>query len=582
MNSKVTFIVGIFLGAGFTYSIVNWIASSTYLDASVNNSEPQPLYWVAPMDDNYRRDKPGLSPMGMDLVPVYANEGNQESVSPGTVMIDPSVINNLGVRTAPVQRKAWQQQIETVGYVQYDEDSMVHIHPRVEGWIETLYVKSAGDKVSQGQPLYTLYSPQLVNAQEEYLIALKRNNQTLMSAAADRLRALQLSDEFIERLKKRQKIRQSITFYASQSGVVDVLKIREGFYVQPGTTLMSLATLDQVWVEAEVFERDTAFIELGLPVTMTLDYLPNKQWGGKVDYIYPSLNATTRTLRVRLRFDNPQQQLKPNMFAQVSIATKPQPAQLHVPKEAVIRTGKQDRVVLALGDGKFKSVVVTVGSVKHDFIQIIDGLVEGDEVVTSAHFLIDSESSKNSDFMRMHHDDVNNTVSVQAKVLSIDTEKQQLTLDHGAIEAWRWPPMVMDFTVSTAVDMVQLDEGKQYVFEIEKNHNSEYKITHFSPVTDNAQVQSATVTGRVNTIDTVTRVINISRGPIAKWQRDAATMDFVLADDVDITSLEPEQNITFTFEVRDDLVVVDFSDQSATERGDEKNGMNTMEGMQHD
>ncbi|KAF7764253.1 Cu(I)/Ag(I) efflux system membrane protein CusB/SilB [Pseudoalteromonas citrea] len=582
MNSKVALVIGASLGAVLSYFTVSWVGLNTASDIVLNDGPPQPLYWVAPMDDNYRRDKPGLSPMGMDLVPVYANEGAQASTSPGTITINPAVINNLGVRTAPVQFKARQQHIETVGYVQYDQESMVHIHPRVEGWVETLYVKSAGDRVSQGQPLYTLYSPQLVNAQEEYLIALKRNNRTVMRAAADRLRALQLSDEFIETLKKQQQIRQSITFYASQSGVVDVLNIREGFYVKPGTTLMSVATLDQVWVEAEVFERDTAFIEIGLPVTMTLDYLPNKQWLGKVDYIYPSLNATTRTLRVRLKFDNPQQQLKPNMFAQISIAAQSQQAQLQVPKEAVIRTGKQDRVVLALGEGQFKSVAVTVGNVDHDFIQIIEGLGKEDVVVTSAHFLIDSESSKNSDFKRMNYDDVNNRVSVSAKVVAIDTKNRILTLDHGAIEAWNWPQMVMDFPVPTSVDMTTLSKNTQYTFDIEKSHNNEYQITAHSPSLDITQVQSATVTGRVNAINTANRVVNISRGPITKWQRGAATMDFVLANELDIALLTQGQHITFTFEVRDDLVVVAFSNQETMQSVIHDSTMDNMEGMQHD
>ncbi|TMO62228.1 efflux RND transporter periplasmic adaptor subunit [Pseudoalteromonas aurantia] len=577
MNSKIALVIGASLGAVLSYFMVSWVGSYMPSETPLNDDTPKPLYWVAPMDDNYRRDKPGLSPMGMDLVPVYANNDAQAD-SPGTVTINPSVINNLGVRTAKVNLTTWQQHIETVGYVQYDQESMVHIHPRVEGWIETLYVKSAGDRVSKGQPLYTLYSPQLVNAQEEYLIALKRSNRALMRAAADRLRALQLSDEFIDKLKKRQTIRQSITFYASQSGVVDVLKIREGFYVKPGTTLMSLATLEQVWVEAEVFERDTALIEVGLPVSMTLDYLPNKTWVGQVDYIYPSLNATTRTLRVRLKFYNPQQQLKPNMFAQVSIATRPQQAQLQVPKEAVIRTGKQDRVVLALGNGQFKSVAVSVGSVGHDFIQIKEGLGEGDDVVTSAHFLIDSESSKHSDFMRMNHDDVNDMATVKAEVISIDADTRILTLDHGAIDAWNWPQMVMDFKVDTSVDVTQLKENTFYMFDIEKSHDNAYQVMDYSSLSGMNDVQSATVTGSVNSINSQTRVLNISRGPIEKWQRGPATMEFTLASDLDISLLKPEQQIMFTFEVREDLVIVEFSAQSLPQTHDQHN----MEGMQHD
>ena len=166
--------------------------------------------------------------------------------------ISPEVVNNLGVRTATVELGTLPSEITTVGYVQYDEDQLLHIHPRVDGWIEELFVKAAGNPVEKGQPLYTLYSPQLVNAQEELVIAVKRNNQSLIAAARERLFALQLSDVFVAELEKTLKVQQNITFYSPQSGVVDGLKIREAFFVQPGTTLMSIGKLDQVWVEAEV------------------------------------------------------------------------------------------------------------------------------------------------------------------------------------------------------------------------------------------------------------------------------------------------------------------------------------------
>jgi Cu(I)/Ag(I) efflux system membrane fusion protein len=373
----------------------------------VDESSPapdEPLYWVAPMDPDYRRDKPGKSPMGMDLVPVYAEDRRDASEGPGTVEISPEVVNNLGVRTAPVNVQPLASRIRTVGYVQYDEDRLIHIHPRVEGWIEKLYVKAAGDPVTLGQPLYALYSPQLVNAQEELLLALKRNNERLVKAARDRLLALQLTPEFLTELQQERKVRQTITFRSPQSGVIDNLNIREGFYVLPGTTLMSVGALEDVWVEAEVYERQAAQVQVGQAVTMNLDYLPGREWQGTVDYIYPSLDEKTRTLRVRLRFANESGALKPNMFAQVVINAGQQDDTLVVPREAVIRTGEQDRVVLALGEGRFKSVAVSLGRMDEQSVEVLDGLQEGDTVVTSAQFLLDSESSRSSDFKRMHHE----------------------------------------------------------------------------------------------------------------------------------------------------------------------------------
>lgn len=363
--------------------------------------EKKPLYWVAPMDAAFRRDAPGKSPMGMDLTPVYASD----EAGAGTIRISPEVINNLGVRIAPVEFRALPAQIRTVGYVQYDEDRRVHIHPRVEGWIEKLYVKSSGDPVEAGQPLYELYSPQLVNAQEELLLALKRDNSRLVAAAEDRLRALQLSPEFIARLRRDREVNQTVTFHAPQTGVVDNLNVREGFFVMPGTTLMSVGALEEVWVEAEVFERQASLVSVDLPVTMSLDYLPNREWQGRVDYVYPSLDEKNRTLRVRLRFANEDRVLKPNMFAQVVIEADPLAHALVVPREAVVRTGKQDRVVLALGEGRFASRVVKLGRVGEHYIEILGGVAEHDDVVVSAQFLLDSESSKSADLQRMESGD---------------------------------------------------------------------------------------------------------------------------------------------------------------------------------
>ena len=219
----------------------------------------------------------------------------------------------------------------------------------------------------------------------------------LIRAAKARLKSLNISDDFVERLQKSKQVMQNITFYAIQSGVVEELNVREGFYVNPGTTMMSIGKLDEVWVEAQVFERQAELIKIGQPVSMTLDYLSGQSWQGKVDYIYPTLDAKNRTLRVRLRFNNEGHKLKPNMFAQVNIHTQANKAQLVVPKEAVIRTGNQNRVVVALGEGRFKSVAVEMGRSDSKNTAILSGIMADDDVVVSAQFLLDSESSKSSD-----------------------------------------------------------------------------------------------------------------------------------------------------------------------------------------
>jgi len=551
-------VIGALLGVG-AFSMLQAPSDSASSEAT---DEKKPLYWVAPMDANYRRDKPGKSPMGMDLIPIYEEGNATDDIGPGAVTIEPHVVNNLGVRTSPVELKNMHTKITTVGYVQYDEDQLLHIHPRVDGWIEKLYVKAAGNPVEKGQPLYTLYSPQLVNAQEELLIALKRNNKSLIAAAKERLMALQLSDEFVKQLIKSKQVQQSITFYSPQSGVVDGLKIREGFYVKPGNTLLSIGKLEQVWVEAEVFERDVALIKEGLTVSMTLDYLPGKEWAGVVDYVYPTLNNKTRTLRVRLKFDNPDYQLKPNMFAQVAIHANQAQDVILVPKEAVIRTGKQDRVVLALGSGQFKSIEVSIGRVDQDSIEIIEGLNEDDVVVTSAQFLIDSESSKSSDFKRMTHEEVPESVWMEGEINSVMAGHRMANITHGPAEAWDWPEMTMDFNVAESVDIDALKVGQTLHFEVSKTEDGGYEVTGIhimsEPQEGSEEVSSATVIGTINSIESASRVLNISRGPIEKWDRPAATMDFVMADELDISSFNVGDEITFTFEIRDDFVITEI------------------------
>lgn len=568
MSSNTKIIIAIIIGAAIGSGTLGLFLNPNSEGPKTNSEEKKPLYWVAPMDSNYRRDKPGKSPMGMDLIPVYEDESSTDDFGPGAVRVAPHVVNNLGVRTAPVELENMHTEISTVGYVQYDEDKLIHIHPRVDGWIEKLYVKAEGDPVEKGQPLYSLYSPQLVNAQEELLIALKRNDGSLVTAAKDRLKALQLSAGLIKELEQTKKVQQTITFYSPQAGVVDGLKIREGFYVKPGDTLLSIGKLDQVWVEAEVFERDAALIKEGLPVSMTLDYLPGEDWTGVVDYVYPALNSKTRTLRVRLKFGNPDFQLKPNMFAQVSIHANQADSAIIVPKEAVIRTGKQDRVVLALGDGQFKSIEVTIGRVDKDSIEILSGLNEDDVVVTSAQFLIDSESSKSSDFKRMTHDEVPNSIWMQGEVNSVMTGHRMVNITHGPAEAWDWPEMTMDFNVAENVDVDSLKSGQSLHFEVSKTEDSGYEVTGIH-IMSQPEVSSATVSGLINEITLGNRTFNISRGPIEKWDRPAATMDFIVAENIEIADFNVGDNVTFTFEVRDELVITEISLEANEKNSDE-------------
>ncbi|WDD98651.1 efflux RND transporter periplasmic adaptor subunit [Thalassomonas actiniarum] len=624
--------LGVLLGTAATLAVTNFIAVPE-AGQSTASAEKKPLYWVAPMDANYKRDKPGKSPMGMDLVPVYDDGGSGPDEGAGTIRISPDVINNLGVRTAEVAYQALQGRIETVGYISYDEDKLVHIHPRVDGWIEKLYVKAVGEPVKKGQPLYQIYSPELVNAQEELLLAMDRKNRRLVEAAENRLVALQLPAAAIARLKKTKKVSQTVTFYAPQNGVIENLYIREGFFVKPGTMMLSIGDLSEVWVDAEVFERQAAQVKKGAEVTMSLDYIPGKTWQGQVDYVYPTLDPKTRTVKVRLRFSNEQGEFKPNMFAQVAINTGGDEKALIIPKEALIRTGSQDRVVLALGQGSFKSIEVKVGRVDSEHVEILSGLASGEQVVSSAHFLLDSESSKSSDFKRMNLDSSQQgqqaampaKVWVEATIRELMAGHRMVKLTHQAIDAWDWPEMTMDFIVAGSVDFSKLSTGLTLHIEIEKTAGGQYQISnmhipgetegmaamkagmaamdhsqhqmgemdhsqhqmggmdhsqHQMGEMDHSQhqvgemdhsqhqmqqqeeVSSATVTGVVNSLMPGHNMVNISRGAIEKWQRGPATLDFTLAETLDIGRLKVGQEILFTFEIRDgDFVITEIASQ---------------------
>jgi Cu(I)/Ag(I) efflux system membrane fusion protein len=382
----------------FLTSILLVMLSLPVAALAAEQDDREILYWVAPMDANYRRDQPGKSPMGMELVPVYADADGGDGSS---ISIAPEVVQNLGVRTAVAERSRLWRGIDTVGYVDYDESKVSHIHLRTEGWIENLAVESEGERVTRGQRLFNLYSPALVNAQEEFVQALVGGNKGLIRASRSRLTALGIPGSQIKRLEKERKASQTIPIYAPQDGVVASLSVRDGMYIKPATRVMSLADLSSVWLLAEVFERQADWVEVNQPAEVTLAFLPGRTWEGLVEYIYPSLDPKTRTLKARLRFPNPDEALKPNMYANVIIYGGPKDDVVVIPIEALIRTGREERVVIALGEGRFESRTVRAGIESGEWVEVIEGVQPGEDIVVSGQFLIDSEASLKASMMRM-------------------------------------------------------------------------------------------------------------------------------------------------------------------------------------
>ncbi len=398
--------IGIFIENKFNILQILFHANMDMTSSDMNSSAPESKekkvkYWVAPMNPTYRRDEPGKSPMGMDLLPVYEGEEEDMDDEVSIVKIRPEVVNNLGVRTAKVERGPLWKRIGTVGYIDYDETRINHIHTRTEGWIEKLQVRAEGEEVKRSQLLFELYSPPLINAQEEYLQAIASGNRLLAAASKEKLSALGISKSQIDRLEKDKKVVQNINFYAPQSGVLINLGVREGMYIKPETQILSIANLDTIWLLAEVFERQANWVEVGQSAEATLPSMPGVIWKGTVEYIYPDLDPVTRTLRVRLRFDNSKEKLKPNMYSHVTIFSGEKKDVISIPREALIRDAHQQRVIKALGEGRFQAQEVISGMESGDWVEIISGLNEDDDIVISSQFLIDSESNLKASLNRM-------------------------------------------------------------------------------------------------------------------------------------------------------------------------------------
>jgi len=369
-------------------------------------------YWVAPMDPTYIRDEPGKSPMGMDLVPVYEDEAPAGAV----ISIDPVVQQNMGVRTAIVERRTLNRAIRTVGLVGYDEPRVYSVNAKVDGWIERLHVDETGQVVKKGQPLLEIYSPKLVSAQEEYLLALRNRSSLkesafpqiaegadrLLESSRKRLKYFDISARQIADLEKSGTVRKTMTLYAPYKGIVTGKMAFEGQFIKAGMELFKISDISKVWVYADIYEYELPWVKVGQEADVRLPFAGGKTIKAKITYIYPYVEAKTRTVKARLEFANPDFELKPDMYVNVRIQGAEVVDVLSVPVEAVINSGEKKIAFVALGDGKFEPRQVQVGlQGEEGFVQIAQGLLEGERVVTSAQFMFDSESKLREAIQKM-------------------------------------------------------------------------------------------------------------------------------------------------------------------------------------
>ena len=377
---------------------------AVYAEEPKTSSEKNVLFYRNPMNPNVTSPTPAKDSMGMDYLPVYAD--GDSSSNPGTVTIDPVVVQNIGVRTAIATQKAMSRTVRAVGRVDFDEQRMARLHPKVEGWIEEIQVDKTGESVEKDAILLSIYSPILVSTQQEYLLALnnvaalkdsaieeiKEGARSLLESTRERLKMLDVSPHQIRELERSKKVRKNIHIHSPVAGTVINIGSRLGEYVTPKTELYMLVDLSQVWVFADIYENELPWVAVGNEVEMTLASVPGRVFKGALSYIYPYAQSQTRTTRVRLVFDNADMALRPEMLADISIKANTQPDAIVIPSEAVIRSGNRAQVFVVRSPGKFEPRIVQLGIDSQGEVAVLSGVSAGEEVVTSSQFLVDSES----------------------------------------------------------------------------------------------------------------------------------------------------------------------------------------------
>ncbi|MGR9116962.1 MAG: efflux RND transporter periplasmic adaptor subunit [Gammaproteobacteria bacterium] len=405
MNKQllITAVLMLTLGLGSGY----WLSERQKQEPPIHSvSAKRPLFYRSPMNPSVTSPVPAKDEMGMDYIPVYAEDSTGSKDIPGTVKIDPVTVQVIGVRSSVAARESLSHIVRAVGRVAYDEEHLVRLHPKTEGWIEILRVDKTGEWVKKDEDLLSIYSPQLVTSQQEYILALnnlkalenspivdiRRGAEELVKSSRERLKLLDVPAHQLHDLTRTHQIKKSLHIHSPADGIVMNIGSREGQYVTPATELYMIADLSTVWVYADIYEYELPWVKVGDSVEMRLAGVPGRIFKGHLAYIYPYAEAKTRSIKVRLAFDNTELLLKPDMFAEITIHAGKKEEAITIPTEAVIRSGARNQVFIVRGPGKFEPRPVTLGLTSNGKVAVLDGVHEGERVVTSAQFLLDSES----------------------------------------------------------------------------------------------------------------------------------------------------------------------------------------------
>ncbi len=473
----------------------------------------KPLYYRNPMGLPDTSPVPKKDPMGMDYVPVMAGENDAAPATAGQIQISTEKVQKLGVKTEAASMKAIDKIVRAVGRIEPDERRIYAIAPKFEGYVERLHVNATGQAIVKGQPLFEVYSPELVSAQREYAIAAQgmqllkgaqSEAQTGMRQLAEsslmRLKNWDISEEQVKTLAKSGEVKRSMTFRSPVSGIVMEKKALQGMRFMPGEILYQVADLSSVWVLADVFEQDIGSVRSGAKAAVTIGAYPAKVFDGTVTYIYPTLTSATRTVQVRVELSNSSLLLKPGMFAQVELAVAPRSKVVTVPVSAVIDSGIRRIVLIQASEGRFEPREVRLGARSDDYVEVLDGVRDGERVVVAANFLIDAESNLKAAIGSFGHaghgggtaPKGDQPASIKAGlsgaghkaegvVDGIDAKAGMLSIAHGPIASLNWPPMTMEFKIANDALLKDLKPGATVAFEFVERKPGEWVITAIRP-----------------------------------------------------------------------------------------------------
>lgn len=476
-------------------------------DKPTTAAEKKPLYYRNPMGLPDTSPTPKKDPMGMAYVPVFAGEDSNESANPGQLKFSAEKIQKLGVKTENAELRVLDRSVRAAGRIEPDERRFYTIAPKFEGYVERLHVNVTGQAIGRGQPLFEAYSPELLSAQREYVIAAQgvsslkdaelqsqSGMKQLAESSLQRLKNWDVSEEQIKSLSSSGEAKRTLTFRSPVSGIVMEKKAIQGMRFMPGEALYQIADLSSVWVVADVFEQDIGMVKLGSKAKVQISAYPDKTFTGTITYVYPTLKPETRTIPVRVELANPGLLLKPAMFAQVELSVATREKMVSIPLSAVIDSGTRQIAFISLTDGRFEPREVKLGARSSTYVEVLEGIKAGEPVVVAANFLIDAESNLKAAVGGFTKQDVkSNGYRAVGAVVDFDTKEGTIDIDHAAIESLKWPAMTMQFKVANASLLEGIKPGTKVTAEFVERKQGEWVVTNLTRQTEGAAAPAKAV-----------------------------------------------------------------------------------------